>query len=151
MWTGPEEKSFNAVLAASRRRTRRQGVLQVDRRQHADGARDRGGRRQPARPRIGLAAGPRQSDFQKKGALKTIDYAKGALSRNYPADIAKLGVIKGHVYGFLIKGANKSTVWYNVKAFKNAGVKAPTTWPALVKARRNVEGLGHSGLLRRRC
>ena len=36
------------------------------------------------------------SDFQKKGALKNIDYAKGALAKNYPADIAKIGVIKGH-------------------------------------------------------
>jgi hypothetical protein len=43
-------------------------------------------------------------------------------------------VIKGHLYGFLIKGANKSTVWYNVAAFKNAGVKPPATWPAFVKA-----------------
>ena len=70
------------------------------------------------------------NDFQKKGALKNIDYAKGALSANYPPDIAKIGEIKGHVYGLLIKGANKSTVWYNVASFKNAGVKAPTTLPA---------------------
>ena len=54
------------------------------------------------------------NDFQKKGALKNIDFAKGALAKNYPADIAKIGVINGHVYGLLIKGANKSTVWYNV-------------------------------------
>ena len=83
------------------------------------------------------------NDFQKKGALKNLDYAKGALSANYPPDIAKIGVIKGHVYGLLIKGANKSTVWYNVASFKNAGVKAPTTFPAFV--RRQRERLKASG------
>ncbi len=81
---------------------------------------------------------------------RPIDYAKGALASNYPADIAKIGVIKGHLYGFLIKGANKSTVWYNVKAFKNAGVKAPTTWPAFCESGEHVEGVGHPGVLDRR-
>src|SRR3954470_5399280 len=82
------------------------------------------------------------SDFQKKGALKNLDYARATLSKNYPADVAKLGVIKGHVYGFLIKGANKSTVWYNVASFKNAGVKAPATWPALVTAAGTLKASG---------
>ena len=27
----------------------------------------------------------------------------------------------GKVYGLLFKASNKSTVWYNVAAFKNAG------------------------------
>jgi alpha-glucoside transport system substrate-binding protein len=83
------------------------------------------------------------NDFQKKGALKNIDFAKGVLRRNYPADIAKIGVINGHVYGFLIKGANKSTVWYNVAAFKSAGVKPPATWGAFLK---NANTLKASGI-----
>ena len=82
------------------------------------------------------------NDFQKKGALKNIDYARSALNANYPPDISKIGVIKGHVYGLLIKGANKSTVWYNVAAFKNAGVKAPTTWPQFLKAAKTLKASG---------
>ena len=73
------------------------------------------------------------NDFQKKGALKNIDFAKGVLARNYPKDIANIGKIGNHIYGLLIKGANKSTVWYNVAAFKNAGIKPPATWGQFVK------------------
>src|SRR3954470_9285410 len=56
------------------------------------------------------------SDFQKKGALKSLDFAKNTLARNYPPDIANIGQLKNHIYGLLIKGANKSTIWYNVAA-----------------------------------
>jgi alpha-glucoside transport system substrate-binding protein len=82
------------------------------------------------------------NDFQKKGALKNIDFAKSVLAANYPQDIAKIGEIKGHVYGLLIKGANKSTVWYNVAAFKNAGVKAPATWPQFLAAAKTLKASG---------
>ena len=82
------------------------------------------------------------NDFQKKGALKNLDFAKGVLSANYPPDIAKIGVVKGHVYGLLIKGANKSTVWYNVAAFKNAGIKAPTTFPQFLAAAKTLKASG---------
>jgi ABC-type glycerol-3-phosphate transport system substrate-binding protein len=73
-------------------------------------------------------------DFQKKGALKKLDFAKGTLARNYPASIVNIGKINGSIYGLLIKGANKSTVWYNVASFKAAGVKAPKTWGQFTKA-----------------
>ena len=72
-------------------------------------------------------------DFQKKGALKPMDFAKDTVLANYPPDIEKLGEITGHLYGLIIKAANKSTVWYNVKAFKDAGVNPPKTWDEWVK------------------
>jgi hypothetical protein len=142
VWTGPEEKSFNAVLAGFKKLN---PTVKVSYKSTGDNT--------PTVLATAVAGGNPPdlasvsqpglvSDFQKKGALKTIDYAKGALTANYPADIAKLGVIKGHVYGFLIKGANKSTVWYNVASFKNAGVNAPTTWPALVKAAGTLKASG---------
>jgi alpha-glucoside transport system substrate-binding protein len=142
VWTGPEEKSFNAVLAGFKKLNPN---VKVSYKSTGDNT--------PTVLATAVAGGNPPdlasvsqpglvSDFQKKGALKTIDYAKGALTANYPADIAKLGVIKGHVYGFLIKGANKSTVWYNVASFKNAGVNAPATWPALVKAAGTLKASG---------
>jgi alpha-glucoside transport system substrate-binding protein len=142
VWTGPEEKSFNAVLAGFKKLNPN---VKVSYKSTGDNT--------PTVLATAVAGGNPPdlasvsqpglvSDFQKKGALKTIDYAKGALTANYPPDIAKLGVIKGHVYGFLIKGANKSTVWYNVASFKNAGVSAPTTWPALVKAAGTLKASG---------
>ncbi len=73
------------------------------------------------------------TDFQKKGVLKNMDFAKKTVLANYPADIEKLGEIDGHLYGLVIKAANKSTVWYNVKAFKDAGIEPPTTWDEWIK------------------
>ena len=67
-------------------------------------------------------------EFQQKGALKPIDYVRSTLEANYPPDLVRLGEINGKLYTFVFKGANKSTVWYNVSAFRNAGVSAPSTW-----------------------
>ncbi len=82
------------------------------------------------------------ADFQKKGALKSMDFLKGALKANYTPDLANIGKIKGHLYGFLIKGANKSTVWYNVAAFKNAGVKPPKTWGQFLTDAKTLKASG---------
>jgi alpha-glucoside transport system substrate-binding protein len=142
VWTGPEQKSFNAVLAGFRKKN---PDIKVNYKSTGDNT--------PTVLATAVAGGNPPdlasvsqpglvSDFQKKGALKNLDYAKATLSRNYAADVAKLGVLKGHVYGFLIKGANKSTVWYNVASFKNAGVKPPTTWAALVKAAGTLKASG---------
>ena len=142
VWTGAEESAFNAVLSGFKKAN--PGV-KVTYKSTGDNT--------PTVLATAVAGGNPPdlasvsqpglvNDFQKKGALKNIDYAKAALTKNYPPDIAKIGVIKGHLYGFLIKGANKSTVWYNVKSFANAGVKAPTTWPALVKAAGTLKASG---------
>jgi alpha-glucoside transport system substrate-binding protein len=142
VWTGDEEKSFNAVLAGFKKKN--PGV-KVTYKSTGDNT--------PTVLATAVAGGNPPdlasvsqpglvNDFQKKGALKNLDFAKGTLAKNYPPDIAKIGVVKGHVYGLLIKGANKSTVWYNVAAFKNAGVKKITTWPAFVKAAGTLKASG---------
>ena len=89
-------------------------------------------------------------EFQKKGALKPLDFAKATISANYPPDFVKLGTIGGKLYSFVFKGANKSTVWFNVNAFKNAGVEPPKTWDELLAGRQDAEGVGHAGVLDRR-
>src|SRR5436190_20608529 len=81
-------------------------------------------------------------DFQKKGALKPMDFARKVVLANYPSDIEKLGEINGHLYGLIIKGANKSTVWYNVKAFTDAGIKAPGTWSQFLSAAKTLKASG---------
>ena len=42
----------------------------------------------------------------------------------------------------VFKGANKSTIWYSVQAFKNAGVKPPKTWPELLTAAKTLRASG---------
>ena len=82
------------------------------------------------------------TDFQKKGALKSMNFARQTVLDNYPADIEKLGEINGTLYGLIIKAANKSTVWYNVKSFDDAGVKPPSTWDDLLKDAKTLKASG---------
>lgn len=81
-------------------------------------------------------------DFVKKGALKPIDYAKDTISQNYASDWMDLATVNGTLYGLFFKGANKSTVWYNVKAFSDAGVQPPKTWPDLLQAAKTLKASG---------
>jgi alpha-glucoside transport system substrate-binding protein len=146
VWTGDEEKSFNAVLDGF---TKANPDVKVTYKSTGDNT--------PTVLATAVAGGNPPdlasvsqpglvTDFQKKGALKNLDFAKPALAKNYPADIAKIGVVGGHVYGLLIKGANKSTVWYNVSSLKNAGVKRVGTWPQFVKALATIKASGTAPL-----
>ena len=81
-------------------------------------------------------------DFVKKGALKPIDYAKDTISQNYSSDWMDLATVNGKLYGLFFKAANKSTVWYNVKAFDDAGVQPPKTWPDLLQAAKTLKASG---------
>lgn len=82
-------------------------------------------------------------DFQRRGALRPMDYASDTISANYAPDFVRLGTIDGRLYSFVFKGANKSTVWYNVEAFRNAGVDDPGDWAEFL---RNARTLGASGV-----
>jgi hypothetical protein len=65
-------------------------------------------------------------DLAVKGSLKELDSATASIvSANYAPVWKDLGTVNGKFYGVWYKASNKSTVWYNVSAFKNAGVSAP--------------------------
>jgi alpha-glucoside transport system substrate-binding protein len=83
------------------------------------------------------------NDFQKKGSLKPMNFARDTVLANYPEDIEKLGEINGNLYGLIIKAANKSTVWYNVKSYNDAGVKPADDWETF---RDNGETIHASGV-----
>jgi alpha-glucoside transport system substrate-binding protein len=82
------------------------------------------------------------SQFANKGVLKPITYAKGNLAANFAASWLKLDTFNGKLYGFVFKASNKSTVWYNVHAFKNAGVSAPATFKQLIKNAGTIRSSG---------
>jgi len=81
-------------------------------------------------------------EFASRGQLKPLTFAQGTIRANYGPNGIALGSVKGKLYGLFFKAANKSTVWYNVKTFKNAGVKPPTTWPQLLAAAKTIRGSG---------
>jgi alpha-glucoside transport system substrate-binding protein len=81
-------------------------------------------------------------DFATRGALKPITFAQGVIAKNYAPSWITLGTIKGKLYGMVFKGSNKSTIWYNVSAFKNAGVTPPKTWTDLLKDANTLKSSG---------
>jgi alpha-glucoside transport system substrate-binding protein len=82
-------------------------------------------------------------DFAGQNALKSLNFAREDIRENLGESAVELGTVDGTLYGFLFKAANKSTVWYNVQAFEDAGVEPPETWEDFLEA---AETLGASGI-----
>src|SRR6185436_10936739 len=82
------------------------------------------------------------ADFAKKGAIKPIDDLESKIEDAFGEDVAKAGQVDGKQYAVMFKGANKSTIWYNVADFKEAGVEPPKTWDDLDKARDTIKAAG---------
>jgi alpha-glucoside transport system substrate-binding protein len=142
VWTGAEQKSFQAVLDAFKKKypnvsvTYRSGgdnlptVLSTAVAGHRP-------------PDLAAVSQPGlMKDFVGKNALKPITFARGTIAKNYAPVWLTLGTVKGKLYGLIFKGANKSTVWYNVKLFKNAGAKPPKTWPQFLQLATLLRGSG---------
>jgi alpha-glucoside transport system substrate-binding protein len=83
------------------------------------------------------------AEYANAGELQPIDFAKDTIAENFDDSIVDLGTVDGKLYSFLFKGANKSTVWYNVPAFEDAGVDPPETWDDFLA---NAETLKASGV-----
>ena len=88
------------------------------------------------------------NDLAKQGALFEADApTKSAVSANYAPIWSDLGSVNGKLYGVFFKAANKSTFWYNPKAFQSAGVNgSPATWADLVKDAKTLSAAGTPAL-----
>jgi alpha-glucoside transport system substrate-binding protein len=143
VWTGDEQKNFQAVIAGFNKQFPNVTVKYTpagDQLPTVLATAVAGGKP----PDLASVAQPGlMNDFQKKGALKPIDFAKDAIAADFGQDWIDLGTIDGHLYGLIFKAANKSTVWYNVKAFSDAGVQPPTTFDELIS---DASTIGASGL-----
>ena len=67
-------------------------------------------------------------DFAERDVIQPLDFARDAAVENLGESVADTGSVDGTLYGILVKAINKSTVWYNVQAFEDAGVEPPETW-----------------------
>jgi alpha-glucoside transport system substrate-binding protein len=141
-WTGDEQTSFKAVLAGFEKANpdvtiKYQGA--GDDTPQIISTAIAGGNP----PDIGTMPQPgTMADFAKRGALKPITFAKPDIAKHYSSFWVNLGTVNGKFYGLFFKGSQKSTVWYNVKAFKNAGVKPVATWPQFLNLAKTIRASG---------
>jgi alpha-glucoside transport system substrate-binding protein len=56
--------------------------------------------------------------FVEQNALQPIDDLRDAIVESFGESVADVGAVEGTQYGVMFKGANKSTIWYNVASFE---------------------------------
>jgi alpha-glucoside transport system substrate-binding protein len=92
-----------------------------------------------------LAAVPQPGlvrDFVERDALQPLDFAEGAINDNFSEGAREAGTVDNQLYGLLFKAANKSTVWYNVPLFEEAGVEPPEDFDAFLEGARTLRASG---------
>ncbi len=82
------------------------------------------------------------ADFAGRGALQSLDFVSDSILENFGQSILDVGSVDGTPYGLLFKAANKSTVWYNVASFEDAGVEAPATWDDFLASAKTINASG---------
>ena len=142
IWSGPEQQAFEAVLEGFTAKNPGVDVKYTS-----------GGDQLPTvlstaveggnPPDMAMLGQPGLvKDFVAKDALQPLDFAQEDVQTNLGDSAVELGSVDGTLYGFLFKAANKSTVWYNVSAFEDAGVEAPETFDDLVAAGETLNASG---------
>ena len=82
-------------------------------------------------------------DFVDRGALKDIEFARDTVEENFAESWVDLASVDDKLYGVFFKGANKSTVWYNVHAYEDAGIEPAEDWETFLQ---NAETVKQSGV-----
>jgi ABC-type glycerol-3-phosphate transport system substrate-binding protein len=82
------------------------------------------------------------ADFVSQDALQPIDDLRTDIVDNFGEAVADVGSIDGTQYAVMWKASNKSTIWYNVADFEEAGVDPPETWDDLNAARDTLKAAG---------
>ena len=82
-------------------------------------------------------------DFVERNALKEIEFARPTVEENFAESWVDLASVDDKLYGIFFKGANKSTVWYNVQAYEDAGIEPAEDWETFLQ---NAETMKQSGV-----
>ena len=142
IWAGQEQKSFQAVIDAFEEKYPNVSVKYTsggDNLAPLLSTAVEGGRP----PDIAAIGQPGlMADFAKKNAIKPMDDLRDKIVDAFGEDVADAGAVDGTQYGLMYKGANKSTVWYNVADFEEAGVDPPETWDEFDNARDTIKAAG---------
>ena len=142
-WSGPEQASFEEVIAGFNEQY-----------PDVDVSYDSAGDALPTvlstaveggnPPSVAVVAQPGLiQGYVERGALQPIDFAQETIAENFSESVIQVGTFDEQLYALLFKAANKSTVWYNVQAFEDAGVEAADNWDDFLA---NAETIKASGL-----
>jgi alpha-glucoside transport system substrate-binding protein len=82
------------------------------------------------------------ADFAEAGDIQSLEFARETAVENLGEDVVESGSVDGTLYGVYVKAINKSTVWYNVQAFEDAGVEPPATWDDFLAAAETLNASG---------
>ncbi|MFJ3229423.1 ABC transporter substrate-binding protein [Streptomyces sp. NPDC086787] len=142
VWTGTEQANFKKVLAEFEKRTGAKVtfVPAQDPIINFLGSKIAGG--QPPDVALLPQPGAIKQAVEKKWAKPLGAEAQAELARNYSQGWQDIGKVDGKQYGVYYKAANKSLIWYNAKAFENAGAKEPKTWQELLTSAQAVYDSG---------
>ena len=92
-------------------------------------------------------AAPAQPGFVQglvdDGALKPISFAEDTIRENFGDSGVAVGTFNDDLYGLFFKASNKSTVWYNVHSYEEAGIQPPETWDDFIA---NADTLKAAGI-----
>lgn len=142
VWTGPEQANFTKVLDAFEKRTGATVtfVPAQDPIVNFLGTKIAGG----SPPDVAML--PQVGAIDQAVAQKWVKplgaAAKAQLAKNYSKGWQDLGTVDGTPYAVYFKAANKSLVWYNAKAFQNAGATVPKTWTEFLKTADTLSASG---------
>ena len=142
-WSGPEQASFEEVIAGFNEQY-----------PDVDVSYDSAGDALPTvlstaveggnPPSVAVVAQPGLiQGYVERGALQPIDFAQETIAENFSESVIQVGTFEDQLYALLFKAANKSTVWYNVQAFEDAGVEPADNWDDFLA---NAETIKASGL-----
>ena len=142
-WSGPEQKSFEAVIDGF---TEQNPDVDVTYESAGDALPTvlstavEGGNPPDVAvvPQPGLV-----QQYVERGALQPIDFAQDTIAENFADSVIEVGTFEDQLYAVLFKASNKSTYWYNVQAFEDAGVEATEDWEEFLA---NAETVKASGL-----
>jgi alpha-glucoside transport system substrate-binding protein len=141
-WSGPEQASFEAVIDGF-----------TEQNPDVDVTYDSAGDALPTvlstaveggnPPTIAVLAQPGLiQGYADREAIKPLDFAEDVISENFGESVVETGRFNDQLYSFLFKADNKSTVWYNVQAFEDAGVQPPETWEDFLAAAETLKASG---------
>jgi alpha-glucoside transport system substrate-binding protein len=142
IWVGQEQKNFQAVIDAFKKQYPNVKVTYSPKGNNLPTILTtavQGGKppdvAAPAQP--GLV-----EQFVTQGKLKPIAYVKGAVATNFGNSIVTAGTFEKKFYALTYKADNKSTVFYNVQAYKSAGVTPATDWNTFIKDGNTIKASG---------